>query len=184
VTALKSLAVRYLPHPDWLLNHLVARLPFAAWRMRLYRLGGVTLADPRSGCLMLGVEVSHAWRLTLGRNSIVGPHTLLDARGHITLGDNVNVSSHTKIQTAKHLIDDPGFDAVYEPVVIEDRVWVGLGATILGGVTIGEGAVVAAGAIVTKDVEPFTVVGGIPARKIGERSRDLHYELGYRPNWA
>ena len=133
---------------------------------------------------MLGVEVSHPWRMTFGRNSIVGPHVLLDARGGITVGDNVNVSSHTRIQTAKHLIDDPGFDAAFEPVVLGDRVWVGLGATILGGVTVGEGAVVAAGAVVTRDVAPWTVVGGTPARQIGERARGLSYELGYRPNWA
>ncbi len=181
---LRRLALRYLPHPDWVLNHVVARLPYAAWRMRLYQLGRVVFADVRTACFMLGVEVSHPWHLTIGRNSIVGPHVLLDARGGITIGDNVNVSSHTRIQTAKHLIHDPGFDAVYEPVVLGDRVWVGIGATILGGVTVGEGAVVAAGAVVTKDVAPWTVVGGTPARKIAERTPGLTYELAYRPNWA
>ncbi|HMS72434.1 MAG TPA: hypothetical protein PKB03_05320, partial [Baekduia sp.] len=64
-----------------------------------------------------------------------------------------------------------------------DRAWVALGATVLGGVTIGEGAVVAAGAVVTKDVEPYSVVGGVPAVKIGDRSRGLRYELDYRPSW-
>ena len=184
VTVLRSLALRYLPHPDWLLNHVVNRLPFASWRMRLYQLAGVSMADPRRCCLMLGVEVSHAWRLTLGRNTIVGPHVLLDARGHITLGENVNISSHTKIQTAKHEINDPEFTASFAPVVIDDRVWIGLGATVLSGVRIGEGAIVAAGSVVTKDVPPFTIVAGIPAAPIGERSRDLRYELDYRPNWA
>ena len=70
-----------------------------------------------------------------------------------------------------------------EPIVIGDRVWIGMNATVLGGVTIGEGAVVAAGSVVTKDVPPFTVVGGVPARPIKDRERELTYRLAYRPNW-
>jgi acetyltransferase-like isoleucine patch superfamily enzyme len=180
----RRLALRYLPHPDWLLNHVVARLPFVAWRMRFYQLARVEFADVGSACFMLGVEVSHPWRLKVGRNTIVGPGTLLDARGTITLGDNVNISSDTRVQTAKHEVQDPQFTASFAPVTIEDRVWVGLSAVILGGVTIGEGAVVAAGSVVTRDVPPYTIAAGVPARVIGERTRDLRYELDYRPNWA
>lgn len=180
---IRRLALRYLPHPDWVLNHVVARLPFVAWRMRLYQLARVRFADVRRACFMLGVEVSHPWRLTVGRGVIVGPQVLLDARGGITLGDNVNISSYTKIQTAKHEVQDPLFPASFAPVVIEDRVWIGLGAIVLGGVTIGEGAVVAAGSVVTKDVAPFTIVAGVPAAPIASRTRDLRYELDYRPNW-
>ncbi|MEI2703283.1 MAG: DapH/DapD/GlmU-related protein [Baekduia sp.] len=84
--------------------------------------------------------------------------------------------------TAKHVVDDPDFIADHEPVVIGDRVWIALGAKILGGVTIGEGAVVAAGAVVTKDVPAWSIAGGVPATVIGERPR-MSYRLGYRPNW-
>ncbi len=181
---LRALALRYLPHPDWLLNHVVARLPFASWRMRLYQLAGVQFEDIRTGCIMLGTEVSHSWRLSVGPRAIVGPHCLLDARGYIAIGPDVNISSHTRIQTAKHEVQDPDFTASFGRVDIERRVWIGLGATILGGVRIGEGAVVAAGAVVTKDVPPFSIVAGIPARVVGERTRDLRYELDYRPNWV
>jgi len=59
-----------------------------------------------------------------------------------------------------------------------------LGATVLGGVTIGEGAVVTANATVTKDVAPYTIVGGTPAREIGSRDPNQTYELDYRPNWT
>ncbi len=55
---------------------------------------------------------------------------------------------------------------------------------VVGSVTIGEGAVVAAGAVVTKDVDPYMIVGGVPARPIRERARDLTYELSWRPDWA
>jgi acetyltransferase-like isoleucine patch superfamily enzyme len=184
VTALRALAVRLLPSPDWILNHVVARLPYAAWRMSLYRLLGVRLADPSTGCLMLGVEVYFPTRLRIGRGTVVGPRCMLDARGGIELGDHVNVSGHSRFMTAKHEVQDPQFEATFEPIVVGDRAWIALGVTVLGGVTIGEGAVVAAGAVVTKDVPPFTIVAGSPARPIGERTRDLRYELDYRPNWA
>jgi acetyltransferase-like isoleucine patch superfamily enzyme len=61
------------------------------------------------------------------------------------------------------------------PVIIDDYVWVGINATVLQGVRIGEGAVVAAGAVVTKNVEPYTIVGGIPAKQIGVRTKNLDY---------
>jgi acetyltransferase-like isoleucine patch superfamily enzyme len=67
--------------------------------------------------------------------------------------------------------------------VIGNRVWIGYGAIILPGLTIGEGAVVGAGAVVTKDVEPFAIVGGNPARKIGERARELNYRLDFNPRF-
>ena len=85
--------------------------------------------------------------------------------------------------TAKHVVDDPGFAAVFEPIVVGDRAWIALGATVLGGVTIGEGAIVAAGAVVTHDVEPYAVVGGVQARKLRKHNRELEYTLGYRPLW-
>ena len=173
--------VRWLPPPDAIVNAIVPRIPFAPLRMRAVRLAGAAV-DP-SATIMLGTELWSADRIEIGARSIVGRHCLLDARGGIRIGRDVNITSYTRLMTAKHVIDDPGFDAVYEPIAIEDRVWVAMGATILGGVTIGEGAVVAAGAVVTGDVEPYAVVGGTPARKLRERSRDLDYELGYRPLW-
>lgn len=175
--------VRWLPPPDTVVNAVVPRIPLAPLRMRALRMAGARIEDPATSTVMLSTEVWSASRLELGARSIVGRHCLLDARGGIRIGRDVNVSSYTRMMTAKHLIDDPDFDAVYEPIVIGDRAWVAIGATILGGVTIGEGAVVAAGAVVTRDVEPYDVVGGTPARKLRERSRDLRYELQYRPVW-
>ncbi|NJK52359.1 MAG: hypothetical protein HC936_05170 [Leptolyngbyaceae cyanobacterium SU_3_3] len=81
------------------------------------------------------------------------------------------------IWTAQHDLNDSGFAGVSAPVVIEDYAWISSRATILPGVTIGRGAVVAAGAVVTKSVAPFEIVGGVPAKKIGERNRDLDYQL-------
>lgn len=179
----RTLLETWAPPPDYLLNHVVSRVPLVGPRMRLYELFGVTFDDVRTTTIMLGVELAAAQRLTMGADSIIGPGCLIDCRGGVSIGRSVNISSRTRFMGAKHEIDDPGFVAAFEPIVIGDRVWIALGATVLGGVTIGEGAVVAGGAVVTRDVEPYTVVGGVPARALRERSPDLDYTLGYRPNW-
>ncbi len=117
------------------------------------------------------------WRLTIGRSSVVGDHAILDARAGLTIGENVNISTKAAIWTGQHDYQSPDFAYVEAPVRICDYAWLSFRATILPGVTVGEGAVVAACAVVTKDVEPFTIVAGVPARVIGTRNRDLRYDL-------
>jgi acetyltransferase-like isoleucine patch superfamily enzyme len=184
VPLLKKLALRWLPSPEWVLNSIVNRIPLVGARMALYRAFGVRQVDPRTGIVMTTAEVFFPGRLTLGRGSIVGPHALVDARGGIEIGDHVNISGFVRLMTAKHDVQDPDFTAVFAPIVVGDRAWIAIGATVLGGVTIGEGAIVAANATVTRDVAPYAIVAGTPAQPVGERTRDLRYELTYRPNWA
>jgi acetyltransferase-like isoleucine patch superfamily enzyme len=183
VSSARDLAARRLPPPEYALNHVVCRVPLAGARMALYRALGVRMEEPGSGVIMLGCEVFAPRRLELGRGTVVGPRCLLDARGGIRLGRDVNVSGRARFMTAKHLVQDPDFAAAFEPAVVGDRVWIALGATILGGVTIGEGAVVAANATVTADVAPYAIVAGTPARVIGRRTGELRYHLDYRPDW-
>lgn len=175
---------RVLAVSEYALNHLVNRIPIVGLRMAAYRALGVKLAQPGTGMIMLGAEVIAPRRLTLGARSIVGGGCLLDARGGIEIGSDVNITGHARLMTARHLVDDPDFTAALEPIVVGDRAWLALGATVLGGVTVGEGAVVAAGAVVTADVPPYTVVGGVPAEPIRERPRDLRYTLDYRQSWV
>jgi putative colanic acid biosynthesis acetyltransferase WcaF len=172
-----------LPPGEWILNHLVNRVPFAGVRMAAYARLGVDLEDHRTGTIMLGSHISAPRELRIGRNTAIGGDCVLDARGGIRIGENVNISSYSRLQTAKHVIDDPDFGAEYGAIVVGDRAWIAEGATVLAGVSIGEGAVVAAGSVVTKDVDPYMVVGGVPARPIRPRSRDLSYQLNWRPNW-
>lgn len=183
MSSLKPMLGRVLPPPEFLFNHLGNRLPFQWMRIAVARLLGAHFVAPRRAALMWGAEIWAARRLEIGADCVVGRFVLLDARGGIRMGRSVNVSSYTRMMSAKHVVDDPDFVASFDEIVIGDRVWIGIGATILGGVTIGEGAVVAANATVTRDVEPFTVVAGTPARKVRDRNRDLRYELDYRPNW-
>jgi putative colanic acid biosynthesis acetyltransferase WcaF len=182
-TRLKALLVRWLPSPEYLLERVVCHIPLVGPRMALYEMFGVTFADRTSTIFMLGTQVAAPRGLRVGRRVVIGPDSLVDARGGIVIGNDVNISGRSILQTAKHVVDDPNFIDRNSPIIIGDRVWIGSGATVLGGVTLGEGSVVAAGSVVTADVEPYLIVGGVPARPIRERSRDLSYRLRYRPNW-
>jgi maltose O-acetyltransferase len=120
----------------------------------------------------------------LGPRSVVNQHCILDGRSHsVHIAEDVDIATHVHIWTLEH---DPGSDthAVRGgSVIIEDHVWIAARATILPGITIGRGAVVAAGAVVNKDVAPLCIVGGVPARVIGERRNPLIYRLGFSPRF-
>jgi maltose O-acetyltransferase len=117
--------------------------------------------------------------LSIGRNSIIGNDAFLDAREGIEIGNNVNMGGHVQVFTLEHDPQARDFGIKGGPVIIRDYAYIATRTIILPGVTIGEGAVVAAGAVVTRDVEPYSIVAGVPARKIGERTRDLEYKLDY-----
>jgi putative colanic acid biosynthesis acetyltransferase WcaF len=167
----------------WVLNHIVNRVPFVAVRIWCYGALGVRLEDPSTTGVMLRTEVWAPDELEIGANTVIGRYCLLDGRGGLRIGRNVNVSSYVLFIPGKHEVDSPTFAGASAPIVIEDHAWIATRATILDGVTVGEGAVVAAGAVVTKDVAPYTIVGGVPAVKIGDRARDIQYAIKYRPNW-
>jgi acetyltransferase-like isoleucine patch superfamily enzyme len=114
-------------------------------------------------------------RIEIGPGTVIGHWATLDGRRGIAIGRDVNLSSEVALWTLQHDPDDRRFGVRGGPIAIEDHAWISFRATVLPGVTIGRGAVVAAGAVVTGDVEEYTVVGGVPARQIGTRSRDLDY---------
>ena len=119
-------------------------------------------------------------KITIGDNCVIGPVCFLDGRGGIAIKNNCVLGGGTWIFTAEHDVNSPTFDVISSPVIIDDYVWTGSRALILPEVTLGKGCVVSAGAVVTKNVEPYAIVGGIPAKKIGERTKDLNYNPEYR----
>jgi acetyltransferase-like isoleucine patch superfamily enzyme len=127
------------------------------------------------GCFITGKHIS------IGDNTVINRFTYLDGRAPLYIGNNVNISHYTLIHTLTHDPQSRHFTCLAKPVVILDHVWIGARSTILPGVTIGEGAVVAAGALVTNDVDPYTIVAGCPARVIRRRTRDLRYKTKYFP---
>ena len=161
-------------------NFQVGLIPSHYIRNFLYR--NVWLVDMKPSVVIYwGAEMRASEQLHIGKGSIIGDKAILDARrGGIYIGENVNFGTGIQLWTGQHDYNDPYFRSMpgkRGPIKIGNRAWIGPGVIILHSVTIGEGAVVAAGAVVTKDVEPYTLVGGVPAKKIGERSKDLRYEF-------
>ena len=131
-------------------------------------------------------EIRGIHRLKIGAGTIIGDNALLAAQSGLTIGENVNISSNVSIYSGEHDHRDPYFRCTPEktrPITIGDRVWIGSNVIILTGVNIGEGAVCCAGAVVTKNVEPYAVVAGVPARKIAERPDNLKYEFSGKTCW-
>lgn len=156
----------------------VGRIPSHRIRNWIYRnVFGVNLS--RNVIIYYGAEIRSPRKLSIGRGSIIGDKSVLDARCEIRIGSNVNFSSEVHIWTLQHDYNSHNFTTAGQGrgVTIGDRVWIGPRVTILPGVVIGEGAVVGAGSVVTKDIAPYTLNGGIPCRKIAERTRELSYEF-------
>lgn len=109
------------------------------------------------------------WNLIIGNNSCVGPNTELYNRSLIIIGDNAVISQGSHLYTASHDITDRKNPVVMKKIVICNSAWIAADCFVGMGVTIGEGAVVGARGCVFKDVEPWTVVGGNPARVIKQR---------------
>lgn len=160
-------------------NRIINKLPSRHVRKWFYQMLGAKIGKNCFPCRR--VEVLLPKGLELGDGVAVGWFAELDARGGIHVGHDTNISSHVKLITGSHDIDDPNFTADFLPIHIGHHCWIGTGAMILQGVKIGDGAVVCAGAVVTKDVAPWTVVGGVPAKEIKKRIQLVNYTNGSAP---
>ena len=176
---IKRIVLRYLSGYIRWMDYEVARIPSHAIRYFVYRnIFCVRMA--KKVTIYHGAEIRSPYRLEIGRGSIVGDNAILDARNGLKIGRNVNISSNVSIYTMQHDHRSPTFSIPYRDdfgVTIGDRVWLGPNSVILHSIHIGEGAVVAAGAVVTKDVPPYSIVAGIPAKIIGTRTTNLVYEF-------
>jgi acetyltransferase-like isoleucine patch superfamily enzyme len=112
--------------------------------------------------------------LVMGNHSNIGPYNYIGCSGKITIGNNVMLGPRVSIYAENHVFDNPNITIKEQgvqklEVVIEDDCWIASNAVITAGVTIGKGSVVAAGAVVTESVAPYSVVGGVPAKLIKSR---------------
>lgn len=144
--------------------------------VRMFQIGEATKIGRRV-FIARGVDIRSPWNIQIGDNVVINKNVILDGRGGLKIGNNVDVAQDTMIWTAQHDYNDDYHKYVCASVLIEDYVWVASRAVLLPGTTIGRGAVVAAGAVVTKNVEPMNVVGGIPAKVIAKRRSKLLYTL-------
>lgn len=157
----------------WLIHllHLVLDLlpPFLrvpCWRLLLGTCGPGVMIDQR-------VYFKYPWLTRLGSdvsiNRGVEFYAALMVRATIEIGDRVRIAPNVRFHTAGHDARDPDLGDVAASIVVEADAWLGACAVILSGVHIGRGAIVAAGAVVTRDVPAYAIVGGVPAKVIGTR---------------
>lgn len=161
-------------------NDILPHIPFWSWRRCYLKLLGMGVG--KRTFVMKRTYMFNPNRIKIGQYSHINRACLLDGRGGIEIGNSVSVSHNVSIVTGSHDIQSPKFLGVFKPITIDDYAFIGIGATILQNVHIGKGAVVCAGAVVNKDVEPYEIVGGVPARHIGTRTKDIQYRCsGYQP---
>lgn len=155
----------------------VGHIPFHTCRKFFYKLAGMKIG--KGSTIHMWANFFQPKNIKIGKGTIVGDHVFLDGRTKLVIGNHVDIASHVLIYNSEHDIEAKDFSAREELVEIGDYVFVGPRAIILPGVKIGKGAIIAAGAVVSRDVSDFAIVGGVPAKTIGERkNRSLKYNLG------
>jgi acetyltransferase-like isoleucine patch superfamily enzyme len=159
------------------INALHRVLPFAL-RPLLYRLCGFEI--DRSATLQGSVRFFNARRLAIGEGTLVNRGVYLDNRAGIVIGRNVSIAHDARIYTLGHDVHDATFATRGQAVRIDDYAVLFAGAMVMPGVHLGVGAVVMAGSVVTKDVAPYRIVGGNPARDLGRREGEPAYRLDRR----
>ena len=166
-------------------NHIISHIPSYTIRYAWYhRILGWQISP--NAAIFMGQHVQMSkirnQKVSIGKNTVINWDCMLYTTGGLIIGENVSISAGVWLVTGTHDINHPQFIDTYKPIVIKNYVWIGMRATILAGVTIGEGAVVMAGAMVTHDVPPYAVVGGVPARVISQRElTNPFYSLNYLP---
>jgi len=141
--------------------------PMFGWRRWMLRAFGATVG--RDAHVYPSTRIYIPWNLVLGREASIGEDALVYNLGPVTIGERATVSHRAHLCAGTHDHTDPGMPLVRPPIAIGDEAWICADAFIGPGVHVGEGAVCAAGSVVVRDVPGWQIVGGNPARPIGER---------------
>ncbi len=150
---------------QWLL--VSSRLPGSAHRRLLLRLFGARIG--RGVVVKPGARVKFPWRLSIGDHSWIGEDVWIDNLGPVTIGADCCLSQGAYLCTGSHDWSRPSFDLLTKPIVVHDGAWIAARAVVGPGVTVGEGAVLGLGSTATRDLAPWQVHFGVPARPVAER---------------
>ena len=162
----------------WLMIlRFVGFIPIHTIRKVFYWASGINM--PFNSTIHIGANFFKPSNISIGHDTIIGDHCFLDGRAPLKIGNHVGIASQVLIYNDEHDINSPDYGNSFGPVEIGDYVFIGPRAIILPNIKIGKGAVVAAGAIVTRDIPDFEIWGGVPAKKISDRKIDNpNYKLG------
>lgn len=156
---------------------IISKVPSHSFRNFFFRMSGIKIG--RGSTFHVGAQFFYPKNIKVGEGTIIGYGIFIDGRDKVAIGSHTDIASEVMIYNSEHDLSDPDFSAIHAPVSIGDYCFIGPRAIIMPGVTIGNGAVVAGGAVVTKDVPDMAIVGGVPAKIIGERKlKSLKYKLG------
>lgn len=156
---------------------IVGLIPIHTFRKLFYFISGINMSW--STTIHTGAEFFKPNNIKIGQDTIIGKNCFLDGRGELSIGNHVDIATDVLIYTDQHDINSPNFNNQYGKVVIYDYVFIGPRVIILPGTTINQGAIIAAGAVVTKDIPENEIWAGVPAQKIGVRKISKYsYKLG------
>jgi maltose O-acetyltransferase len=162
---------------ELMLLRWVGYVPCHYFRRFCYRLAGIKIG--KGSTIHMWANFFQPKNIVIGEDTIIGDHCFLDGRAQLKIGSHTAIASQVLIYNSQHDVDAPDFKAIEKPVEIGDYVFIGPRSIVLPGIKIARGAIIAAGAVVTKDVAPGEIVGGVPAKKIRDRKlEDYRYRLG------
>jgi acetyltransferase-like isoleucine patch superfamily enzyme len=146
---------------------------YSGAQIKIWKGGSISIG-PHSE-IMTGVLIfTYGGKIAIGEHCSINPYCIIYGHGGVEIGKNVLIAGHTMIIPNNHLFKDVTIPIVFQGnrskgIIIEDDVWIGHGCSILDGVRIGKGSVIAAGSVVKDNVSPFSVIGGVPARLLKKR---------------
>lgn len=165
---------------NYLYNTLITHIPIHF--IRLYSLKCMGASLHSSVVVLMHSKILHPWNLSVAKNVVINQYVVLDCRRYpITIDHNSDIGPYTHIWTLGHDPHHNNHEIKGGPVHIGHHVWVASGVTILPNLEIGNGAVVAASAVVTKTIPELKIVAGNPAVVIKDRKNALTYTLQYTP---
>lgn len=161
----------------YITNYIIAFIPLRFVRIVWYKYM-LRIKIGKRSFVDMGTYFLSPWRLSIGNYTHINRRCFIDSRafGGVKIGNSVSISHNVSIVSASHDVNDRAFSPTEGEIVIDDFVFIGINAIILKSVHIGKGAVICAGAVVTKDVEPYAIMAGVPAKLIGYRSKNLDYK--------